>query len=699
MPELLIEFFSEEIPARMQVQAEADLARLLAEQLTAAGLSHGAMHAFSTPRRLAVGVEDVPIERPAIAQEKKGPKVGAPDQAVAGFLKAHGLASLDDTVVKTVGKADFHFAVNTVPGAPTPDLLPAIIGAVIRAFPWPKSMRWATGRRPWVRPLTQILCVFDHAAVAGVVDFDGVSVPIDGRTTGHRFMAPDPLRPMGASDYTAALAMAKVMAERATRKDAIATGAAVAAEGAGLRLRDDPGLLEEVTGLVEWPVALLGRIDDRFMDLPPEVLTTSMRAHQKYFACETRDGTLAPHFVVIANMETADEGAAIVAGNERVLRARLADARFFWDQDRAIPLAARLPDLDRITFHAKLGTVAQRAERLGALSRALAAHIPGCDPAAAEHAGRLAKTDLTTGMVGEFPELQGLMGRYYARDAGEDAAVADALADHYKPLGPTDTVPSAPVSIAVALADKLDALVGFFGADERPTGSKDPYALRRAALGVIRLVLDNGLRLPLTAAFAAAAKGYADQGLSPGDAPADLLDFLADRLKVALKARGVGHDRIAAAFATPTPEGGREDDLTRLVARVDALDALLAAPDGGDLLAGYRRAANILRIEEKKDGRRYNAAPDPARLAEPAEQALAGALDACRAEAGAAITAEDFARAMTALASLRAPMDAFFTDVTVNADDAALRENRLALLASARAAVERVADLSQIEGG
>ncbi|MGE0717351.1 MAG: glycine--tRNA ligase subunit beta [Alphaproteobacteria bacterium] len=694
MAELLLELFSEEIPARMQVRAAEDLQKLLADGMTKAGLAHDGGRAFAGPRRLTLAFEGVPTAQPDTVDERKGPRVGAAQPAIDGFLRAAGVTGLDACEKRATDKGEFWFATIRRAGRPTADVLPELLRAAVAALSWPKSMRFADQGFRWVRPLHRALCLFDGKPLPGALVMDEkTALPFGAETSGHRFMAPAVFHVAGFDDYAAKLAAAKVVVDPAERARVILEGARTLAKAEGLALREDQGLLAEVCGLVEWPVPLMGRIDEAFMDVPPEVLVTSMRAHQKYFALDTADGKLAPRFVVVANVEAADGGKAIVAGNERVLRARLSDAKFFWDQDRKVKLADRVPALDKIIFHARLGTLGERVARLEALAVELSAHIPGCDRDLAASAARLAKADLTSGMVGEFPELQGIMGRYYARHDGEREEVAGAIADHYAPQGPGDRCPTAPVGVAVALADKIDALVGFFAIDEKPTGSKDPYALRRAALGIIRLATENRLRLPLAHIFDAALTLYRPVLADPpaSVAPA-LLEFLADRLKVHLRGEGVRHDLIAAVFAL-----GGEDDLVRLLARVAALGSFLASEDGGNLLTAYRRASNIVRIEEKKDGP-HGGPVDSALLAEAEEKALADALAGARPAVDAALATEDFAGAMRALAGMRAPVDAFFDRVTVNATDPAARRNRLRLLAAIRATLGRVADFAQIEG-
>jgi len=716
MPEFLLELLSEEIPARMQVRAAEDLKRLFGERLAAAGLEFTSADAYVTPRRLVLVVEGMPERTPDLKEEKKGPRVGSPDQAVQGFLKSVGLDSLDKCEKRVVGKAEFWFATVERKGSTTSALLPAIVGEVVAAFPWPKSMRWRTTSLRWVRPLQSILCLWNGDPLpgsitvgqVGMVDtqsgksFVGDDTLVFGDVTvGHRFLAPEPFSVTSAADYKAKLKLRNVILDQVERRETIARETQRAASEIGLKLRDDPGLLDEVTGLVEWPAVLAAEIDQAFMDVPQEVLITSMRAHQKYFALLNPDGSLAPRFLLVANLDTDAAGTAnIVAGNERVLRARLSDAKFFWDQDRKVTLESRLPLLAQRVFYAGLGSMADKVARIRKLAASLARHIKDCDPAKAEAAAGLAKADLASGMVGEFPELQGVMGRYYALHDRVEAEVAEAIRDHYAPLGPNDRCPTAPVSIAVALADKLDTLVGFFAIGEKPTGSKDPFALRRAALGIIRLIVENKLRLPLRAAIAAAFAGYAAQPDSKaGDAGRltsvadDLLQFFADRLKVALREQGVRHDLIDAVFAL-----GGEDDLVRLLARVDALKDFLAGEDGANLLIAFRRAANIVAIEEKKDKARYEGAPDPAAFAAPEERALAAALDQVRPAVDAALKAENFGEAMRVLSTLRAPVDAFFDKVTVNAPDAKLRANRLRMLATIGGTLRSVADFSRIEG-
>lgn len=737
MAELLLELFSEEIPARMQRPAAEDFKRLVTDGLAKANLTFDSARCFWTPRRLTLVVDGLPTSQPDVREEKKGPKVGAPEQAVQGFLRSAGLDSLDQCEQRDTPKGPVWFAVIEKQGGATADILPGIVEASIRALPWAKSMRFAEQQFRWVRPLHRVLAVFDGTALRGAFDLGGASVAYMAETSGHRFLSPEPFTLVNFSDYAQKLRDAHVLLDPEVRREKIAEDLRAAADREGLTVKEDPALLDEVTNLVEWPVALIGKIDDEFMEVPPEVLSTSMRAHQKYFSLQRPDGSMAPRFAVIANMAAQDGGEQIRAGNERVLRARLADAKFFWDQDRATKLEDRLGALEKVIFHAKLGTVAERVERLANTADVLSQYVPDCDSNHARRAARLAKADLTTEMVGEFPELQGIMGRYYALHQGEEQAVADAIAQHYSPAGPNDICPTAPISVAVALAEKIDTLVGFWLIEEKPTGSKDPFALRRAALGVIRLVLENGLRVPLSSVMSIAAFNFQNVlskvtskttlGLDIGvnslgsakvttsttvgtkvfdptkahnrdphrfkELSSSLLAFFADRLRVHLKDEGVSHDLIQALFAL-----GDEDDLVRLVARVHALKDFLGCDDGANLLTAYRRAANILRAEEKKDATEYKGSPDAGLFVLDEEKALADALETASAASADAIEAEDFAAAMTALAGLRQPVDAFFDKVTVNADDPALRQNRLVLLARIRAVMGQLADFGQIEG-
>ena len=663
MSDFLLELRSEEIPARMQAGARADLEKLFRKAMADAGVTLGEVTVWSTPRRLALIARDLPAATAAVSEEVKGPRVGAPPQALEGFLRKTGLTA--DQLVERDGVL---FAVSEKPGRATAEVLAEAIPAIIRAFPWPKSQRWgaasiSTESLRWVRPLSAIVALLDGA----VVDCEVGGIAAGRVTRGHRFHSDGEIVIDGVDDYAAKLRAAHVIVDHAERQDLIRAAAKAAAAAEGLTLVEDEGLVIENAGLTEWPVPLLGRFDEAYLEVPPEVIQLTARTNQKYFVCEA-DGKLANAFVCTANIAAADGGTAIVAGNRKVLAARLSDASFFWQQDRKVALADQAKKLERITFHEKLGTVADKVERVAKLAEWLASEgiVPNCDPALARQAAELCKADLVTEMVGEFPELQGLMGGYYARAEGLPDAVADAIRDHYKPVGQGDDVPTAPVTVAVALADKLDTIRSFFGIDEKPTGSKDPFALRRAALGIIQIITANGLRM----------------GIGEGD----VLNFFADRLKVQQKEAGVRHDLIDAVFAL-----GGEDDLVRLLARVHALQAFMGTEDGTNLLAGYKRAANILK-KEAFEGGAVNPSP------EPAEAALIAALDAAAPRAEAAVVAEDFTAAMAALATLRAPIDAFFDSVTVNADDPAVRAARLGLLSSFRAAVHKVADFSRIEG-
>jgi glycyl-tRNA synthetase beta chain len=675
MPQFLLELFCEEIPARMQERATADLARLVREGLAEAGLTFSEPRAFAGPRRLAVVVDGLPHAQADRVEERKGPRVTAPEAALAGFLRSTGVAR--EALVDRDGT---WFAVLERRGRPTAEILARLTESLVARFPWPKSMTWGDGRLRWVRPLHSLICVFDRK----IVEAEIPGVRVGDLSEGHRFMGPRrPFRARDFDEYREALGGHFVVLGAPERQRRILEGARAMCAARGLELVEDAGLLEEVGGMVEWPVPILGDMDPRFLALPPEVVRTSMRVHQRYFAVREAGGAaLAPHFVCVANIETADDGALIAAGNARVLSARLSDARFFWEEDLKVPLEARLEALKGVTFHARLGTLFERAERIEALARRLAPLV-GADPDMAARAGRLAKADLATGMVGEFPELQGVMGGYYAAAQGEPTTVSQAVGDHYRPQGPSDSVPTAPVTLAVALADKLDSLIGFFAIGEAPTGSRDPFALRRAALGVIRLLFENGLRASIRR-----LAGLADPN-GAGDVEAVAV-FFADRLKVALRDQGRRHDLVDAVFALG------DDDLVRLAARIEALTAFLATEDGVNLLAGSKRAANILAAEAKK-------APlpegEPLRAADPAEEAaLYDALAAERSVIDAALEREDFAGAMGALASLRRPVDAFFDKVLVNAEDARVRANRLRLLAGVQREMSKIADFSAISG-
>jgi len=836
MPDLLLELFCEEIPARMQAKAADDLRKLVTDGLVAAGLVYEGAKAFATPRRLALTIHGLPFRSPDSREERRGPRVGAPEKAVEGFLRAAGLASIDQAKIQSDKKGEFYLAVVEKPGRPAPDVIAEIIPAVIRAFPWPKSMRWGEGSATpgsltWVRPLQSILCTFGpETEEPEIVAFEIDGIVSGNATFGHRFMAPEMIKVRRFDDYVSKLEAAKVVLDSERRKDIILHGARDQALALGSELVEDDGLADEVSGLVEWPVVLAGAFDTSFLELPPEVIRTTIRNNQKCFVLrlpgaasprETRPAAapqdeagrdrarssphpevraeraskdegdrLAAKFILVANIEAKDGGKEIIAGNERVIRARLADAQHFWKTDLAPladyrdtaekPLDQRLEKLkgQNIIFHEKLGTQGQRVARIARLAREIALLIDA-DPDKAERAANLAKADLVTEMVGEFPELQGLMGKYYALKQGEDASVAQAIEDHYKPLGPTDRVPTDPVAIAVALADKLDILVGFWAIDEKPTGSKDPYALRRAALGVIRIILEEQLRLSLLSLFKSHRyefefssgeeeneselrySGIELHNFRASNEANDLLAFFADRLKVQLRELGARHDLVDAVFAlgaaspfetrpagapqdeaggdraaadaqdeagedrdkhSPHPEvraeraskdegadesvgpgsdtgqGQIQDDLLLITRRVEALGKFLETEDGANLLAGYKRAVNILRDEEKKSGKKFDGAADEKLLSEPEEQALAAAIDTAIPAASKAVEAEDFEAAMTVLAGLRAPVDDFFDKVLVNAPDEKNRANRLRLLNQIRQATRAVADFSKVGG-
>ena len=708
MPQLLLEILSEEIPARMQAKAEADLVKALMDGLTAAGLIPEGIKGFSGPRRLVAVVEGLPVKSADVVEDVIGPKEGAPQPAIEGFLRKAGLTSLAQAHLHEVPKKGVVYVAHVrKPGKQTADVIAALVPQIIRGFHWPKSMRWASGDLRWVRPISRILCTFDGE----VVPFEIEGIKSDNITEGHRVMGRGPYKVRRFDDYADVLKnRGRVILDREERKETILTDAKQLCAAQNLELVDDIGLLEEVAGLAEYPVVIMGDMDKSFLDLPPEVIKLSMRTHQKYFAVRDPakgDGQLAPKFIVVANLEAADGGKKIAEGNSRVLSARLNDARFFWDNDRKIKLEDRFDKLGNIVFHEKLGSVKDKAERVMALAKELAPKV-GADPAQAERAAKLAKCDLVSDMVGEFAELEGVMGRYYATLQGEPQAIADAVRDHYKPKGPGDAVPGGAVGTAVALADKFDTLVGFWAIDEKPTGSKDPFALRRAALGIIRIILTAKVRLRLgdfTSSARVALKAqvpYRQHDSATVEDAArsaistiwvnELLAFFADRLKVHLREQGARHDLIDAVFALG------EDDLVLIVKRVEALGEFLATEDGKNLLAGYKRAANILAIEEKKDGKSYSGqgvsmAGDP-----PEVEALVSALAKAAPDATSALDKEDFAGAMRALSRLRGPVDAFFDKVTVNADVADVRVNRLKILSQIRDALGRVADFSKVEG-
>ena len=744
MPDFLLELFSEEIPARMQARAAEDLRKLVTEALVGAGLLYEGAKAFVTPRRLALTVKGVPVRQPDVKEEKKGPRVGAPEGAIQGFLRAAGLKSIGEAKVVSDKKGDFYLAVSEKPGRAAIEVIAEIVPEVVKTFPWPKSMRWGEqsaqpGSLGWVRPLHSIVATFGpETEEPDIVAFAVDGIAAGDETRGHRFMAPQPFKVRRFDDYRDSLLKAKVVLDPERRKEIILADAKNLAFAQGYELLEDAGLLAEVAGLVEWPVVLMGSFDQAFLAMPPEIVRATIRNNQKCFVLRApRTSQLVGKFILVANIEAEDGGKAIIAGNERVIRARLADAKFFYDTDLKTRLEDRLPKFEHIVFHEKLGTQAERIARIERLADEIALTLssqpeffPGQtlspDDLQREQdtyrrqvrrAARLAKADLLTEVVGEFPELQGLMGKYYALAQGEDASVAAACEEHYKPLGPSDRVPNDPVSIAVALADKIDTLVGFWAIDEKPTGSKDPYALRRAALGTIRLILGNQLRLRLIPIFL----HHFDLFPPPIDATAsafDLLSFINDRLKVQLREQGARYDLVDAVLAAgqivyhgPRDQLRSDAELSRellvtytndvlllIVRRVEALGKFLDSEDGKTLLAGYKRATNIIRIEEKRDKREYVGRPDPSLFRQDEERALASAIDVAKAEASAAVAREDFEAAMGAMAKLRPHVDAFFDKVTVNVEDKQLRENRLNLLNEIRAATRTVADFSRIEG-
>jgi len=692
MAELLLELLSEEIPARLQSRTAADLKRLVTKNLEVAGLGFERARAFATPRRLALVVDGVPALQPERTVERKGPKVGAPETAVQGFLKSVGL-TLDQVEQRDTGKGTFYVAVLDRGGQPSAEVMAEIVPAAIAALAWPKSMRWGAHPTRWIRPLHTILCLFDGA----VVPFRFGHLAAGEASRGHRIHVPHSFRVKDFAEYQAVLEAAKVMLDGAERSRTIRDEAERLAAAEGLSLVEDEALVGEIAGLVEWPVVLMGAIDPAFMELPPEVLTAVMRTQQKYLSLATPQGPLAPRFVVVANIEPADGGAAIVAGNERVLRARLADARFFWQQDRRRTLGSRVADLEEIVFHAKLGSLDEKVKRVEVLAVEIAEFVPGADKDRVGSAARLAKADLTSQMVVEFPELQGVMGRYYALADGEDPEVAQAIEEHYAPQGPNDACPRAPASVAVALADKIDTLVGFFAIGEAPTGSRDPFALRRAALGVIRMILENELRVPLREAFRLASLSSPVALKRQGGWAAvavGLLDFFADRLKVHLREEGVRHDLISAVFALTG-----EDNLVRLVARVEALQAFLDTDDGASLLTAYKRVNNILRIEEKRDGTyRDSDKVNDQQFVQDEEIQLFKHCEAMLHLVADALRDEDYKGAFKHLATFRPIVDSFFEHVTVNTEEPELRANRLCLLRRVEIDFARIADFSQIEG-
>ena len=750
MPDLLLELFSEEIPARMQTRAAEDLKRLVTEALVEAGLTYASAGAFSTPRRLVLTLDGLTAESPNTREERRGPRTDAPEKALEGFLRGAGVTK-DQLEVRPDKKGDVYYAVIEKPGRPAAEIIAEAIPQIIRNFPWPKSMRWGAGSLKWVRPLQSILCILTDEAGASVVPFDVDGIAAGTTTEGHRFMAPGRFAVASFDDYDAKLRAACVILSAEARADTIWHDATTMAFAAGLEVVEDPGLLAEVAGLVEWPVVLMGQIGADFLDLPPEVLQTSMREHQKFFSVRNAQTGRIERFITVANRETADHGATILAGNQKVLSARLSDAKFFWENDLRVAKAgmgAWLDGLKDVTFERRLGSVADRIDRIAALARRIAPLV-GADPEQADIAARIAKADLNSEMVFEFPELQGVMGRYYAQAAGHSAEIAAVAEEHYQPLGPSDDAPTAPLSVAVSLAEKLDTLTGFWAIDEKPTGSKDPFALRRAALGVIRIVLaePNGVRLDWLidsqilmhkialsrhgtdqrvidtleeileeigerGVFGAAYHAVLDRLKGTDAAPdagegsalrtvgdvlpdlsSDLLAFFHDRLKVHLRAEGVSHDVIDAALSKPPM-----DDLALVVARARALQAFLSTSDGENLVQGYRRAANILHQAEEKDGVEYRYGADVKFAETDEERALFEALAQARAAIAPALSTEDFAGAMTHMAALRAPIDAFFEAVQVNAENSIVRRNRLNLLHGIVETCGQVADLSRLEG-
>ncbi|MEM9706576.1 MAG: glycine--tRNA ligase subunit beta [Pseudomonadota bacterium] len=684
MAELLIELFSEEIPARMQLRAAEDLQRLVNQALMDVGFLPEGVKAFATPRRLALVATGLAPEQPDRREERKGPRVGAPEKAIAGFLKSAGLPSVDACEIRSDKKGEYYVAVIEEKGRHTADVIADFLPDIVQNFPWPKSMRWGEGSLKWVRPLHRILCIFDGEIVPFAVDrYQSCDV-----TAGHRFMAPAEFKVKSFEDYAAKLRQAHVILDTEERRQIIEGEARTLCEAQGLALKADNGLLTEVAGLAENPVVMVGSFDENFLSLPDEVLTASMRGHQKYFSVfDPKTENLTNKFVVVANIEAPDGGAAMRVGYERVLTARLSDAWYLYQEDLKTPLEDRLADLDRITFFEGLGSVGDKARRISELVRGLAPAF-SANPGAAARAGLLAKADLVTGMVNEFPELQGLIGGYYARAQGEAEDVAGAVRDHYKPVGQSDDLPARPVGAAVALADKLDTLSAFFSIGNKPTGSSDPFALRRAALGAISIILNSNVRLPLLSVMPA--------GEGKGDVGQDLLGFFHDRLTVFLRDKGRRHDRIAAVRMGA--DETLEDDMVLVVRKLDALDEFLATPDGENLVAAFKRATNILRAEEKKDAVPQGTDVNADNFVEAAETALHGALTTAEKASADAVSKEDFSTAMASLATLRAPIDAFFETVTVNADDPVLRLNRLALLRRFETATASVANFAALEG-
>jgi glycyl-tRNA synthetase beta chain len=722
MPDLLLEFFSEEIPARMQARAAEDLKKLVTDKLVAASLPYEGAKAFATPRRLALAVAGIPVRQPDVKEERKGPRVGAPQNAIAGFLKAAGLSSIEQAKVQPDKKGDFYVAMIEKAGKPAIEVIGEIVPEVVANFPWPKSMDWGSPEftvtndgdyvvdneghyvlaepwLKWVRPLHSIIATFGpETEEPEIVQFEIGGIKAGNETRGHRFMAPQPIKVKRLEDYMSKLDAAKVVVDPERRAQMILHDAKTLAFAQGYELVHDEGLLAEVAGLVEWPVVLMGSFDKDFLEIPEDVIRATIRNNQKCFVVrDPQTAKLVNKFILVSNIEASDGGKAIVAGCERVIRARLSDAKFFYETDLKTRLEDRLPKFEHIVFHEKLGTQAERIARIVALAGHFAPLV-GADIAKAERAAQLCKADLATEVVGEFPEVQGLMGRYYAEAQGEDEAVAHAIEDHYKPKGPDDLVPADPVSVAVALADKIDILTGFWAIDEKPTGSKDPYALRRAALGVIRLMLDNEVRISLRSVVEwHLEKAFRRRYLDIAGAIDNLMAFLEDRLTVQLRDQKARHDLVDAVLSNGSLVEGH--DLLLIVRRIEALGKFLDTDDGKNLLSGFKRAANILRIEEKKDNASYAEAPDTGLLSQPEEKELARTIGVTKTEAGEAIRREDFAAAMTAMSKLRPHVDAFFDKVTVNVEDKALRANRLRLLNEIREATRSVADFSKIEGG
>jgi len=713
MAELLLELLSEEIPARMQTPMAENLQKSMKEWLDKENLFFSSIKSFSTPRRLVLSIEGLSLTQEDITTEKRGPRIDAPQQALDGFLRSTGLTK-NQLTTRDTGKGEFYFAITEQKGRPTKDVLVEALQNILPSLTWPKSMRWGDHEVRWVRPLKSILAVFG----GDILPITFGPITAGNSTQGHRFLSPNSFKATDLNSYKSGLEKRFVTLDEQIRKRYILEEARKLASNEGLELLEDNNLLTEVAGLVEYPQVLLGKIDDDFMDLPEEVLISSIRTHQKYFCLRNKQGELSSHFIVVSNMKTEDGGKQIVAGNERVLRARLSDACFFRNQDRKTSLSTLTAGLERVVFHAKLGTVADKTNRITSLAKYLAVWIPHADLPKVTRAATLCKTDLVSEMVGEFPELQGIMGRYYALDAGEDSSVANAIQEHYAPLGPSDTCPTQAVSIAISIADKVDSLVGLFAIDEKPTGSKDPFALRRAALGVIRIILENRLSIPLRLVLEQSIKSYPssvfrldrnddnndDKGTrkllnkltgkrtKPADVVDELLVFFGDRLKALLKADNVRHDLISSVF-----DNGEEDDLLRAVCRVAALDRFLKTDDGENLLAAYRRAANIVRIEEKKDERPYRGTPSKALLTAISEEDLFEALTESRDKIKRALKDDKFEKSMEILANLRAPIDAFFDDVQVNCDDNDTRKNRLKLLALLREQCNDIACFDLIE--